>query len=92
MLRFVVFWFVVLRFAVLSLGVGLFCIVSRLVVFWFVVLLLIVSFVAFSSVIPARLVVFRFGCLVLSRFGLGLVVSFCLGEVLVKLVCFGWVG
>ena len=55
-------------------------------------LLLIVSFVAFSSVIPARLVVFRFGCLVLSRFGLGLVVSFCLGEVLVKLVCFGWVG
>ena len=45
----------------------------------------------FGSVIPARLVVFRFGCLFLSRFGFGLVVSFCLGQALVRLVCLGWV-
>ena len=90
MLRFVVFWLVVLRFVVPSLRVGLFCIVSRFVASLFVVLMLFVSFVAFRSMILARLVVFRFGCLLLSKFGLGLVVSFCLGQALVRLVCFGW--
>ena len=57
----------------------------------FVVIRLVVSFVAFLFLILARFVVLRLGCLSLFRFGLCLVVSFYLAQVLVTFICV-WVG